>query len=320
MRIRKKFKIMGAVLFLGLAGCACGCTGDIWTGIYQGAGENTGYTVLAAEADSAEEQVAGADEMAKPQEVLQEGMSAVFADELIEGTYPIEVRSSSSMFRIHECFLTVKDGKMQAVLVIQSDSYLRLFMGTGAEAVDVPAEECITFEMDEEGNQRYTIPVEALDQGIDCAAFSRRREKWYDRTLVFPASSLPQTAFKETVIMSAEALGLEDGTYTVEAALEGGSGKTVVENPVVFSVKDGEITAIVTIKSKHYNYVLIKEQKYEKINVEGNSAFEIPIDGFDWKMPFTANSTAMNTSHEIEYTLFLDSETIQRTDGIEAEG
>ena len=41
----------------------------------------------------------------------------------------------------------------------------------------------------------FTIPVEALDAAIPCAAFSKRREKWYDRDLVFSSASIPEEAF-----------------------------------------------------------------------------------------------------------------------------
>ena len=30
----------------------------------------------------------------------------------------------------------------------------------------------------------FEIPVEALDKGIECAAYSKKKETWYDRTLV----------------------------------------------------------------------------------------------------------------------------------------
>ena len=43
-----------------------------------------------------------------------------------------------------------------------------------------------------------TVPVEALDQGIPCAAFSKK-EKWYDRTLLFRAGSLPEEAWRRTL-------------------------------------------------------------------------------------------------------------------------
>ena len=62
------------------------------------------------------------------------------------------------------------------------------------EAVEASQEEYIPYVENEEGQYTYEVPVEALDMGIDCAAFSKNKEKWYDRTLVFKSASLPQDA------------------------------------------------------------------------------------------------------------------------------
>ena len=48
-----------------------------------------------------------------------------------------------------------------------------------------------------------------------------------------------------------------------------------------------------------------EEKKYEPVNTEGNSAFEIPVTVFDYKQKVIADTIAMSTPHEIEYTLTL---------------
>lgn len=261
------------------------------------------------------DEVASSEEMAAPVQIVEEDMVPIYAESLIDGTYEIEVLSSSSMFKIAECMLTVEDGKMHAQLTIKSNSYRKLFAGTGEEAAAASEDDCIFYEESEEGWQLYEFPVEALDMGLDCAAYSRRREKWYDRTLVFSASSLPLEAFSEEMILTAEELGLEDGVYSIEAELEGGSGKTKIISPLTMTVKDQCATAVVTIESPHYSYVIVEGEVYEKLEEGTTSSFEIPVIGFDFKMPFTANSTALGTSHEIAYILFFDSETIQNAEG-----
>ena len=40
----------------------------------------------------------------------------------------------------------------------------------------------------------FTVPIEALDQETDCAAWSIRKEKWYDRVLVFESAQIPAEA------------------------------------------------------------------------------------------------------------------------------
>ena len=56
--------------------------------------------------------------------------------------------------------------------------------------------------------------------------------------------------------------------------------------------------------------MLVDGEKYLNEATEGNSTFTIPVSGFDWKMPVTADTTAMSTPHEIDYSLYFDSATI----------
>ncbi len=119
----------------------------------------------------------------------------IYADELNDGEYPITVTSSSSMFRIADCTLTIAGGKMRAAMTLSGKGYEKLFMGTGAEASAAPDSECIYFTENSGGKYTYTVPVEALDTEIDCAAWSIKKQKWYDRTLVFESSGLPKNAF-----------------------------------------------------------------------------------------------------------------------------
>lgn len=121
--------------------------------------------------------------------------TAYYADDIIEGEYNIEVTSSSSMFKIVECVLKVSDSKMTAVMTLSGTGYEKLFMGTGEEADKSSDENCIYFVEDEQGKYTYTVPVEALNKDIDCAAWSIRKQKWYDRVLVFEADSLSEDAF-----------------------------------------------------------------------------------------------------------------------------
>ena len=122
-------------------------------------------------------------------------MEPVYASQLKEGEYSVTVDSSSSMFQIVSCTLTVKDGAMTAKMTMGGTGYLKVFLGTGEEAAAADEADCIAYEETATGEHTFTVPVEALDKGIDCAAYSKRKEMWYDRTLVFRASSLPQEAW-----------------------------------------------------------------------------------------------------------------------------
>lgn len=257
-------------------------------------------------------QVASKDEMITPEDVVEEGMVPIGGGSVKDGVYDVTVNCSSSMFKIVSCELTVQDAEMTAVLTMSSDSYLQLFMGTGEEAAKAEDGEYIPAEENADGEITFEVPVEALDMGIDCAAYSRRKEKWYDRVLLFRADSLPRDAFAEGVIPTAQDLGLADGVYFVDVVLEGGSGKTSVESPAKMQVKDGAATATVRFSSPHYDYVICGEEKLLPVNEAGeNSAFEIPVECFNWKMAITADTVAMSTPHEIAYTLTFDAESIQ---------
>lgn len=259
----------------------------------------------------APEKVAGQEDMAEPQEVGEEGMEPVEAAALKDGTYEITVDSSSSMFNITSCQLTVAEGKMTATMTMGGTGYLKVFMGTGEEAAAADEGACIPYEETETGEHTFTVPVAALNQELDCAAYSKKKEMWYDRTLVFRADSLPQEAFAEGAITTVADLGLEDGVYQVEVKLEGGSGKASVTSPTKLTVKNGQATATITWSSSNYDYMKVDDVRYDPVAVEGNSTFEIPVTGFDWALPVLADTTAMSTPHEIEYTLCFDSATVE---------
>lgn len=120
----------------------------------------------------------------------------IYAESLNDGTYNIDVDSSSSMFRIVNCELIVSGDEMTAVMTLSGVGYEKLFMGTGEEALSSGEESYIYFKEDSNGKYTYTVPVEALNLEIDCAAWSFKKEKWYDRVLVFESASLPEEAFK----------------------------------------------------------------------------------------------------------------------------
>lgn len=261
--------------------------------------------------DSRKDRVASSSDMADVQDVVEEGMEPVYGTALKDGVYAVTVDSSSSMFKITACELTVENGEMTAVMHMGGTGYLKVFLGTGEEAASAEEDACIPFTEEADGTHSFTVPVEALDQGISCAAFSKKKEMWYDRTLVFRADSLPLDAFREGAFNTVESLNLADGNYTVAVQLEGGSGKTTVESPAALRVENGIAYATIIFSSSKYDYMKVNDEKYLPLNTEGNSTLEIPVAVFDTKMPVLADTTAMSTPHEIEYTLYFDSTTIQ---------
>lgn len=306
----QKMKVVLLVLFMAAVQLTAGC------GEQQKTEDTKNEQEVSAkeQADNskkADSQIAAADEMATPIEVVEDDMIPVEGKDIKDGTYSIEVDSSSSMFKVEECQLTVKEGKMTAVMTMGGTGYLKIFMGTGEEAVAASEDMYIPFVENENGQHTYEVPVEALNKAINCSSFSAKKEKWYDRVLVFRADSLSVDALEKGMITTAEMLNLEDGLYTAEVQLKGGSGKTTVETPAKIRVTDGQLYATVIFGSDNYDYMKVNDEKYELINTEGNSTFEIPVAGFDWSLPVIADTTAMGTAVEMEYSLYFDSATIQ---------
>lgn len=256
-------------------------------------------------------QVASADEMAEVLDVGDESMTPVTAAQLKDGTYPVKVDCSSTMFKITSCYLTVADGQMSAVMTMSGTGYLYVYMGTGAEAVDADETQYISYVENDSGEHTFTVPVQALDQAVACTAFSRKKEKWYDRQLLFRADSLPPEAFADGIIKSVSELGIRDGRYTVDVKLSGGSGRASVESPTELTVEDGKAYAVVVWSSRNYDYMLVDGERYDNENPDGNSTFVIPVAGFDGKLSVVGDTTAMSTPYEIDYTLYFASDSIR---------
>ncbi|MFQ9662596.1 MAG: hypothetical protein ACLRXA_24430 [Clostridium sp.] len=327
MKIQKRgWPVLIIAFSLMAAGCSLRTTspGTETTAAETVTGTGTGLSETAASEETEEIQgdkgkdgagrVAAGEETSSRINVADEDMEPVYAGEIKDGVYPVKVDSSSNMFHVTGCELTVRDGRMTAVMTMGGTGYLKLFMGTGEEAAKAGEEDFIPYRETEDGLHTFQVPVEALDMGIDCSAFSKKKEKWYDRVLVFRADSLPADAIADGKITTVESLALKDGIYTAEVTLGGGSGRASVESPARLRVENGQAFATIVWGSANYDYMKVDDVKYETVNAEGNSAFEIPVTGFDWKIPVIADTIAMSEPHEIDYTLAFDSSTIKKAE------
>lgn len=241
-------------------------------------------------------------------------------DALKDGVYSAKFDTDSGMFHVNESqdgkgVLTVKDGKMTIHVSLVSKSILNLFPGLaedaekeGAELLE-PTTDSVTYSDGyTEEVYGFDIPVPYLDREFDLALIGKKG-KWYDHKV-----SVSEATPLEAEGKSVEELKLEDGSYTVDVVLEGGSGKATVESPAALEIRDGKASAVLVWSSPNYDYMLVDGEKYERTNTEGNSAFEIPVLGFDYQMPVIADTVAMSTPHEIEYTLQFDSASVREAD------
>ena len=290
------FALSAALLAFSLAGCA----------------GNSSDSAKASNTDSQEktEQAAGA----------TEGASAapITADKVADGTYSITVDSSSNMFKIVDAQLIVENGSMHCVMTLSGTGYGKLFMGTGDEAAAASEADFIPYVENAEGKYTYDVPVEALDEDTACAAWSIKKEQWYDRTLVFEsAGALPFAGCSASPNATGGTAGSQE--YTVNVSLSGGSGRASIASPTTI-VKDGDAyTATITWSSSNYDKMTVDGVDYAPVNDGGNSTFEIPVT-LDEDIAVSAETVAMSTPHTIDYTLHFDSSTMKEKSGDDASG
>ena len=271
-------------------------------------------------------------------QVGQYGMTPVYGRDVADGIYDIRVDSRSPFFKITAAELVVKNHVMQARITISSLSYLYVYPGTSREAEKDTKSNYIGYE-ESDGHGVFTIPVEALDAETDCAAYSKRKKQWYDRTLVFYASSLPEGAVSidlpdyelvEAAILAYDteaeetadaarphelpepvSVSRDDGEYSIEVNMTGGSGRASISSPTLLIVRDGKAYARLLWSSVYYDYMIVGEETYFNLTDDGgNYAFEIPITVMDDGMPVIADTTAMGEPVEIHYTLTFYEESI----------
>ncbi len=234
---------------------------------------------------------------------------------LPDGVYTAEFKTDSSMFHASEAVdgmgtLTVENGVMTFHVSLQSQKIVNLYLGMAADAPDhesdwlQPTVDTVTYS-DGTSDEVYgfDIPVQAVDTDFQLAILGTKGT-WYDHTVSVADA---QPVADET---AAPAEAPADGSYTCAVTLEGGSGRATVESPAALTVADGTMTATIVWSSPNYDYMLIDGEKYQPTNTEGNSTFEIPVTALDTALAVTADTVAMSTPHEIDYTLTFDSATL----------
>lgn len=189
-----------------------------------------------------------------------------------DGIYKVNnVTSSSSMFNVIDCKLTVKNGKMSAVLTLSGTGYDYLYMGTGAKAAETDKSAWIPYVVDKEGKYTYTVPIETLDKKIAVAAFSHNRQQWYDRMLTFDSNSLEKIG---------DVPVLENGIYSIDVESSASMFRVV---DCKLTSKDGKMSAVLTLSGTGYGYLYM-----------GTKEEAAAADQSSW-IPFVADSNGKYT-------------------------
>ena len=235
---------------------------------------------------------------------------------LPDGVYTAEFDTDSGMFHANEACdgkgtLTVKDGKMTFHVSLVSKKIVNLYPGLAADAEAhktdwlLPTTDTVTYsDGTSEEVYGYDIPVTSLDEDFPLAILGSKGT-WYDH-VVSVSNAVPAVDGGDAAAAEVPA----DGTYTCAVTLEGGSGRATVDSPATLTVADGKMTATIAWSSPNYDYMVVDGEKYLPTNTEGNSTFEIPVAALDTALAVTADTVAMSTPHEIDYTLTFDSATL----------
>ena len=206
---------------------------------------------------------------------------------LTDGSYQVDVDTGNKMFKVTNCILTSEKGKMYAVITLSGTGYDYLYMGKAADAAEAAAKDYISYVADEAGKYTYKVPVESLDKGIAVAAHSIKKDKWYDRTLIFSSASAKRI--------------IADGTYQVNAEA-GGMMFRVTD--CVMTVKNGQMTAAVTLSSQGYNRIYLgdvnsapgdeKNWIFPDSLLAEQYTFQIPVEKLDEVMTIAVHTTKSN--------------------------
>ena len=122
------------------------------------------------------------------------GMLPIYSQDVAEGTYLIDIVSSTEDFQSAEAALTVQNGEMNADITVIGTPYEALWVGTADEAQNSSENEQIPFQLNADIGYTYTIPIPALDREIILSGLSEESGEWEEFTILADASSLPEEA------------------------------------------------------------------------------------------------------------------------------
>lgn len=227
-----------------------------------------------------------------------------------DGIYSTTAETGASMFKVVGVKLTVKNGKMSAVITLSGEGYDYLYMGTAADAathtdnwIKYSGTDTYTLGDETKTGRTYTMPVSALDTPLTIASHSERQQKWYNRTITISSKNL-----KKTGDIPAEGTPA-DGIYSTSAVTGAAMFKVVGTK---LTVKNGKMTALITLSGVGYDYLYMgtaadaANNKAQWIKYNGTAAYildgvtktgrtyEIPVSALDKPITVASHSESHN--------------------------
>lgn len=205
---------------------------------------------------------------------------------LADGTYTVETETNNRMFKVISTRLTVKNGKMEALIMLSGTGYDHLYLGH-AEDAETNQDQWIkwkdeipytTADGQEKTGRTYVIPVSALGQPIPVTVYSKTKKQWLNHTIKLKPEGIkkveteevnpgPSTAPTETPTSPttpapstapSQPACPADGVYTTTAET-GTTMFRVVE--IILTVKNGKMSAEITLSGTGYDYLYMGTAK-----------------------------------------------------------
>lgn len=237
--------------------------------------------------------------------------------DLEDGVYQAEFHTDSTMFHVNEALgglgiMTVEEGYGTIHICMPSKNIVTLYPGL-KENVEGDEDKYILAVEDDvtysdgftETVNAFDVPVPYLDEEFDLALIGTKGV-WYDHK-VYVSNPVPYEGEKELEEEVSDEETEELEGIEVNLTLEGGSGRSTVTSPTVIKEgEDGKLYLVVEWSSPNYDYMIVGEEKLLPVNTEGNSVFELPVNEDDEVLEVIADTVAMSTPHEIEYTIKIE--------------
>lgn len=203
---------------------------------------------------------------------------------LADGTYTVKTETNNQMFKVISTKLTVKNGKMEALIMLSGTGYDHLYLGH-AEDVEANRDQWIKWKDEipyttangqEKTGRTYVIPVSALDQAIPVTVYSKSKKQWFERTITLKSEGIkkveaeevnpgPSAAPTETPTspttpapstapsQPARPVGVPaDGVYTTTISTGAEMFRVVT---TILTVKNGKMSAEITLSGIGYDYL-----------------------------------------------------------------
>ena len=253
---------------------------------------------------------------------------------LADGTYTVKTETNNQMFKVISTKLTVKNGKMEALIMLSGTGYDHLYLGYAKDVEDnqdqwikwkdeIPY---TTADGQEKTGRTYVIPVSALDQAIPVTVYSKSKKQWFERTITLKSEGIkkveteevnpgPSTAPSQTPSENT----LADGTYTVETETNNKMFKVVSTK---LTVKNGKMEALIMLSGTGYDHLYLGYAKDVEDNqdqwikwkdeipyttADGQEktgrTYVIPVSALDQAIPVTVYSKTKKQWFERTITL-----------------